>query len=134
MLKKLFISLLFFTVSCSEAQNIQEVFLQEIVGTWKVTTEGSNWFVDNLSINTVNPGDTVDILANGNFSLGGIDFIFIEVEGTGIIALYSFMHGTDKKYTGLGFGIKNDVLILPVSTSQDGVPISPDTGVVFLER
>ncbi|MGL5955876.1 MAG: hypothetical protein ACRC0X_04640 [Brevinema sp.] len=127
---------LLFLLQCSTVSDPTKIWLQTVPGTWKTTSVAEGWFKALNPTVDVPPNTLVEIKNDGSFTIGGIPFQFVQVENTGTLAIYSFVHPIDgpTRYIGLGFNIQNNILFNPtIAGSPDQIQPIPK-GSTFLKK
>ncbi|MGL4676756.1 MAG: hypothetical protein ACRCWI_03710 [Brevinema sp.] len=128
--------LLFFLLHSCTISDSTKIWLQTIRGSWQTTPSTKIWFSSLNPTVDVPSNTSVEIIHDGSFIISGIHFQFFQVEGTGSLAIYSFIHpsNTPPRYIGLGLNIQNDILFNPtISSSPDQVRPTPK-GSTFLMK
>ncbi len=124
-----------FLLQCSTVPDPNSLFLKKAYGLWYISEMGSTWLNDTVGVpTTTTEGDTIFIQSYGNFSTGGFSFTFVEIESTGVLAVYSFTDtSAATKYIGIGFNAKDEILFDPsIYSSVEITP--PSTGSILLTR
>ncbi len=123
-----------FLLQCSVADPTASWF-ENVPGTYTLTAVGSEWLNTTVGVtSTTSEGDAVTIISSGQFVVGEELFSFVEIESTGMFAIYSVLIDESTKYIALGFNNDYDILfVATVYTSSDST-ITATTGDTLLKK
>lgn len=139
-MKKLMVKLLFFCLSsCSVNPDPIVVFLEKIRGTWKTAPTLTEWFGSTIGEPSVNvpEGTVVNVANDGSFTIGGVPFRFVSVDGEkAMFVAYGFIHppnGTER-YITMGINRQNNIIFNPtIVLSADQIPTTDQGSLFFIK-
>ncbi len=124
-----------FLLQCSVADPTASWF-ENAPGTYTLTAVGSEWLNTTVGLgeSATSEGDAVTIYSSGQFAVGEDLFSFVEIESTGMFAIYSVLIDESAKYIALGFNNDYDILfVATVYTSSDST-VTATTGDTLLKK